>query len=90
MDNVIEKISKELRDDLENYELSLKSSLHSKVKLINLVVSYSIKHKGKRFRPLLCMLCSRLNNKTPNESTYSVLPLLKPALLFDISEEIFF
>ena len=70
MDNVIEKISKELRDDLENYELSLKSSLHSKVKLINLVVSYSIKHKGKRFRPLLCMLCSRLNNKTPNESTY--------------------
>ena len=70
MNNVIENISKELRDDLENYELTLKASLHSKVKLINIVVSYSIKHRGKRFRPLLCMLCSRLNNKAPDESTY--------------------
>ena len=70
MNDVVDYISKVLKDDLENYELVLKSSLHSNVKLINLVVSYSIKHRGKRFRPMLCLLCSRLNNETPNKFTY--------------------
>ena len=70
MNDIIKKISEELSSDLENYEHFLKESLYSKVNLINVVVSYTMKHKGKRFRPLLCVLSSRLNNDIPNKSTF--------------------
>tara|TARA_B100000029_G_C17562886_1_gene954038 strand:- start:1283 stop:2269 length:987 start_codon:yes stop_codon:yes gene_type:complete len=67
--NIINKISKELSDDIKLYELELKKSIKSKVGLINTVVNYALKRKGKRFRPLLCILCSRLEG-TPNDKTF--------------------
>ena len=70
MNNIISQISEELKEDLIKYEKLLKTSLQSDVKLINVVVNYAMKRKGKRFRPMLCMLCSRLNNKNPNDYTF--------------------
>ena len=67
--NIINKISNELIDDLKLYELELKKSMKSKVGLINTVVNYTLKRKGKRFRPLLCILCSRLDG-APNNKTF--------------------
>ena len=69
MSSIITKISNELRDDLKLYEFELKESLKSKVNLINTVVNYALKRKGKRFRPLLSILCSRLEGK-PNKKTF--------------------
>ena len=69
MSSIITKISNELRDDLKLYEFELKESLKSKVSLINTVVNYALKRKGKRFRPLLSILCSRLEGK-PNKKTF--------------------
>ena len=69
MSSIITKISNELHDDLKLYELELKQSLKSKVSLINTVVNYALKRKGKRFRPLLCILCSRLDGR-PNKKTF--------------------
>ena len=69
MNSMIAKISNELSDDLKLYERALKESLKSKVNLINTVVNYALKRKGKRFRPLLCILCSRLDG-TPNKKTF--------------------
>ena len=70
MNQIIEKITHELKNDLVNYETILNKSLKSNVKLINVVVNYAIRRKGKRFRPLLCILCSRLNGDKPNKSTF--------------------
>ena len=67
LNNSEEKV--ELHDDLKLYELELKQSLKSKVSLINTVVNYALKRKGKRFRPLLCILCSRLDGR-PNKKTF--------------------
>tara|TARA_B100001540_G_C15674163_1_gene581588 strand:- start:129 stop:1013 length:885 start_codon:yes stop_codon:yes gene_type:complete len=39
------------------------------VKLINTILKYILKYKGKQFRPILSILSSKLENK-PNEMTY--------------------
>ena len=69
MKKIINHISSELKDDLEKYNKYLEKSLESNVNLINKVMKYVIKFKGKQFRPLLCILSARLVGKS-NDMTY--------------------
>ena len=69
MQSLIKNISKELNDELKHYDAVLISSLNSDVKLINTILKYILKYKGKQFRPILSILSSKLENK-PNEMTY--------------------
>ena len=67
---MINLISKPILKELEEFDLFFKDSLDSKVKIINTVIRYIIKNKGKRYRPILCILCSKLTEKQSNELTY--------------------
>jgi len=69
MKQLIKNISIEISDDLKSYNKFLVESLNSKVSLINKVLRYVIKLKGKQFRPMLCILSSRLVG-VPNEITF--------------------
>tara|TARA_B100002052_G_scaffold85758_1_gene78792 strand:+ start:3890 stop:4864 length:975 start_codon:yes stop_codon:yes gene_type:complete len=69
MQSLIKNISKELNDELKHYDAVLVNSLNSDVKLINTILKYILKYKGKQFRPILSILSSKLENK-PNEMTY--------------------
>ena len=69
MKKLINKVSTELKDELLLYDSCLKESLNSDVKLINTVLKYIMRMKGKQFRPILCILAARLEGK-PNEKTY--------------------
>jgi len=69
MKKLINHISNEISDDLKEYNTYLVESIDSKVSLINKILKYVIKTKGKQFRPILCLLASRLNGK-PNDNTY--------------------
>ena len=69
MQSLIKTISKELNDELKYYDAVLIKSLNSDVKLINTILKYILKYKGKQFRPILSILSSKLENK-PNEMTY--------------------
>ena len=69
MKKIINHISRELKDDIVLYNEYLSNSLESKVGLINKVLRYVIKFKGKQFRPLLCILSSKLAGKS-NEMTF--------------------
>ena len=69
MNDLIKDLSIILKDDLKKYEKQLKLLVNSDVKLINTIVDYVIKRKGKRFRPTLCILCSYLDGK-PNDTTF--------------------
>tara|TARA_B100001741_G_C16541877_1_gene594735 strand:+ start:1192 stop:2166 length:975 start_codon:yes stop_codon:yes gene_type:complete len=69
MQSLIKTISKELNDELKHYDAVLINSLNSDVKLINTILKYILKYKGKQFRPILSILSSKLENK-PNEMTY--------------------
>ena len=67
---MINLISKPILKELKEFDLFFKESLDSKVKIINTVIRYIIKNKGKRYRPILCILCSKLTGKESNELTY--------------------
>ena len=69
MKNIITKISDELYDELNEYNAILRNSLKSHVTLINSIIKYVMKIKGKQFRPLLCILSAKLINEA-NHMTY--------------------
>ena len=69
MKRLLNNISKEISDDLQKYNEFLIDSLNSKVGLINTILKYIIKFKGKQFRPMLCILSSRLAG-SPNKNTF--------------------
>jgi len=49
-----------LADDLKRVDQKMRSVLSSDVKLVDKVVRYLVKHKGKSLRPLVTLLCARL------------------------------
>jgi len=67
---VINNIKKPIIKDINHFNSELKDNLKSNVKMINTIVGYLIKTKGKQFRAILSILCSRLSGKTPNNLTY--------------------
>jgi len=54
------------RDELQQVEDTIKKSLNSQVNLINEITHYILSSGGKRIRPLLLIITSRLNGREPN------------------------
>ena len=69
MNNLIKTIKREISSELNQYDSILIDSLNSDVKLINTILKYILKYKGKQFRPILSILSSKLENN-PNDMTY--------------------
>ena len=72
----LDKIITPIAGDLIQYEKEFKAALDSEVKLINSVSNYLIKNKGKSFRPILTLLCSRLCAQ-PTENTYKAAAMME-------------
>ena len=72
----LDKIITPIAGDLLQYEKEFKVALDSKVKLINSVSNYLIKNKGKSFRPILTLLCSRLCGQ-PTINTYKAAAMME-------------
>ena len=72
----LDKIIIPIAGDLLQYEREFKSALDSEVKLINSVSNYLIKNKGKSFRPILTLLCSRLCGQ-PTINTYKAAAMME-------------
>ena len=72
----LDKIIIPIAGDLLQYEREFKSALDSEVKLINSVSNYLIKNKGKSFRPILTLLCSRLCGQ-PTIHTYKAAAMME-------------
>ncbi|MFQ5637810.1 MAG: polyprenyl synthetase family protein [bacterium] len=58
----LEEICHPIKDDLSAYETEFKKLLKANVFLVDKVIQYLIIHKGKRLRPILVILTSRLHN----------------------------
>jgi octaprenyl-diphosphate synthase len=54
--NPLHDISKSINDELKTFELLFKTTIKSKVSLVDLIASYILKQKGKKIRPLLAIL----------------------------------
>ena len=72
----LDKIITPIAGDLLQYENEFKAALNSEVKLINSVSNYLIKNKGKSFRPILTLLCSRLCGQ-PTINTYKAAAMIE-------------
>ena len=72
----LDKIIIPIAGDLLQYEKEFKTALDSEVKLINSVSNYLIINKGKSFRPILTLLCSRLCGQ-PTINTYKAAAMME-------------
>jgi len=69
-------VTSPIRENLIRFEAVYRESLHSDIKLINTIIRYISRKKGKQLRPRLCLLSARLCGE-PTENTYRVAALIE-------------
>ena len=62
-------LSQLISHEIQKFEEYFASNLSSNVEIINTVIKYICKRKGKRFRPILCLLSSKICGEI-NENSY--------------------
>ena len=67
---MIEKVTKPIQKELEIFDKRYKEALSTDVKLLLKISNYILKNSGKRIRPILLLLVSKLLGEI-NEKTYS-------------------
>jgi octaprenyl-diphosphate synthase len=79
----LEEIQSFIQEDIDSFEKLFRESMRSKVMLLDKIMTYIVKRKGKQIRPMFVFLSARLHG-TVNESTYtgaSLIELLHTATL---------
>ena len=76
IESLLSSMSVPIKQEYEKFEKYFSDSLLTDVKLINSVVRYITKRKGKRFRPRLCLLSAKLCGEI-NENTYRASSLIE-------------
>ncbi len=72
----IKEIQKPFSNELKEYERVFKEIMSSNVTLVDTVVKYIVKHKGKNLRPLLVLMSAKLTG-TPTNNTYIVASIVE-------------
>jgi octaprenyl-diphosphate synthase len=73
LDNIV---TSPINDYIIRFEKVYTQSLHSDVKLINTIIKYISRKKGKQLRPRLCLLSAKLCGE-PTENTYRAAALIE-------------
>lgn len=79
----IKEIQAPILRDIEHFEDKFRDSMKTRVMLLNTIMSYIVKRKGKQLRPMFVFLCAHLCGEV-NESTYrgaALIELLHTATL---------
>lgn len=69
MANPLAYIKSPIEEELKIFEDRFKDSVRSKVPLLDTIMNYIVKRKGKQMRPLLVLHCAKLFGEV-NETTY--------------------
>jgi len=81
--NIVSKIKYPIKDEMKLFEKKFKQSLQSKVPLLDRIMHYIIKRKGKQMRPMFVFLTAQLFGEV-NDKSYraaSLIELLHTATL---------
>ncbi|MCA9731633.1 MAG: polyprenyl synthetase family protein [Deferribacteres bacterium] len=62
----LKEIIAPIKDDVNAFEKVFKDHLKSDIFLVDKVISYLVAHRGKRLRPIMVLLSSRLNGSEPD------------------------
>lgn len=79
----IDNIKQPIDSELAAFESTFSRSMKTNVPLLNTIMTYIVKRKGKQIRPMFVLFCSRLHGEI-NERTYrgaSLIELLHTATL---------
>lgn len=63
----LKEIIAPIKEDIKAFEQEFKAHLKSDIFLVDKVISYLVAHRGKRLRPILVLLSSRLNGHIPDK-----------------------
>jgi len=74
--NLLEKMTVSIKPEIDKFQEYYLNSMLTDVKLINTVVRYISKRKGKQFRPRLCILSAKICGEV-NENTYKAASLIE-------------
>jgi octaprenyl-diphosphate synthase len=74
--NALDRIRQPISEELIQFEQYFKENMKTKVPLLDVVLKYVLKRKGKQMRPILVLLITKLFGN-PNESTYTAATLIE-------------
>ncbi|MFP4025840.1 MAG: polyprenyl synthetase family protein [Thiohalospira sp.] len=75
--SVVEKIKAPIKDEMEKFEPFFRSSMKTKVPLLNIIMNYLLRRKGKQMRPMFVFLTSKMLKEEVSESTYTAASLIE-------------
>jgi octaprenyl-diphosphate synthase len=79
----IQEIQAPIEEDIKNFEKKFRESMKTKVMLLDRIMTYIVKRKGKQLRPMFVFLAARVCGDV-NDSTYrgaALIELLHTATL---------
>ncbi|PID89681.1 MAG: polyprenyl synthetase [Bacteroidia bacterium] len=72
--SIIHKIAAPIKEDMKKFETYFQTSLNTPIKLLDIIVNYIFRRKGKQMRPMLVFLSAKLfgdiNSSTYNAATF--------------------
>lgn len=75
--SVVNEIKKPIKNEMAHFEPFFKGSMKTKVPMLNVIMNYILRRKGKQMRPMFVFLSSKLLNNETRESTYIAAALIE-------------
>jgi len=75
--SAIDKIKAPIKQEMEKFEPFFRASMQTKVPLLNVIMNYILRRKGKQMRPMFVFLTSKMLQGEVKESTYTAAALIE-------------
>ncbi|OFX85928.1 MAG: polyprenyl synthetase [Bacteroidetes bacterium GWF2_33_16] len=73
----IDKIQNSIKEEMERFEPFFRSSMQTKVPLLNIIMNYILRRKGKQMRPMFVFLSAKMIKESVGDSTYTAASLIE-------------
>ena len=75
--SAVDKIKAPIKGEMEKFEPFFRSSMQTKVPLLNVIMNYILRQKGKQMRPMFVFLTSKMLKNEVSDSTYTAASLIE-------------
>lgn len=72
----LERIKSPIKEELDQFESYFRDSMKTSIPLLDIILNYLVRRKGKQMRPMFVFLSARLLGET-NQSTYTAASLIE-------------
>jgi octaprenyl-diphosphate synthase len=75
--STVDKIKAPIKEEMEVFEPFFKKSMQTKVPLLNVIMGYILRRKGKQMRPMFVFLSSKMIKNQVEDATYTAAALIE-------------